>query len=498
MQDAFEKRPENFESVLFGKSPRPELVKRLAEVKRFLELWMADPTFRDMAKADPQGLIDGLGLDLDAKEIRYLYDEAYFRQCLEDPEWKAPLVVQQYRVWCAEKSLHREKIRRQFSEPSNSRYAAWRTRQINRCKGSLGRSHAINIVHAPFAVELSDGCSVGCWFCGVSAEKRRNDFDWTPGNVQLWKDVLHALRDVIGPAVRQGFCYWATDPLDNPHYEDFCVEMARITGRFPQTTTAQAHKHIERVRRLLPLSRDYGCEINRFSVLSLGILRQLHEAFTPSELLWTELVTQNMEAAVMQSNSGRARNSARLKQKAGQTPGVSENWEEAPGTIACVSGFLLNMVNRTVRLVSPTASSDKWPNGYWVLDEAHFTGGAHLQQIMEGMIDRHMPILPAMEQVVRFRPDLRVSAGSDFFELRSWGLTHRIPADSAELEIVRRIQTGHQTPREIVLAIDRAHGMPAEEAMVFLCKLFDEGFLDEEPESPRNNQNENTKQHITK
>lgn len=483
MQEAFDKRPESFESVLFGKNPSPELVKRLGEVKRFLELWTADGDIRAAAAEDPQALLDRLGLDLKADEIRYLYDEGYFRDCLAAPDFKAPLIVQQYRLWCAEKSLHREKIRRIHSHPQSACHAAWRERQINRCRGTLGHSHAVNIVHAPFAIELSDGCSVGCWFCGVSAEKRRSDFEWNPANVELWKGVVSALREVIGPAARQGFCYWGTDPLDNPHYEDFCVELAKITGRFPQTTTAQAHKHIERVRKLLPLSRSYGCEINRFSVLSLGLLKKLHSAFTPSELLWTELVTQNMEATSMQSNAGRARNSSRLKKKAELTPGVSEGWEDAPGTIACVSGFLLNMVHRSVKLVSPTASCDRWPNGYWIVEEATFTDGESLRDLLTGMIERHMPMIPDLDRKWRFRRDLRVSLRSDAVELHSWGLIHRIPVDPAELEAVKALVAGQETAREMILRIDDQFGVPSEETLVFLCKLFDEGFLNEEPTS---------------
>jgi radical SAM family RiPP maturation amino acid epimerase len=315
IHEAFDKKPECFEPVLKAKNPSPALVRRLSHVKRFLELWTADPDIRARTAADAQATIDSLGLNLIAEEIRFLYDEPYCLERVRTKGWKAPLIVQQYRLWCIEKTLYRERSRIQLGTPALARHRAWRDRQIQRSKGQLGQSHAINIVHAPFAVELSDGCSVGCWFCGVSAEKRKRDFEWNEENAALWSGVVTALKDTIGPGARQGFCYWATDPLDNPDYEKFCTEFARITGRFPQTTTAQAHKHIERVRQLLGHSKSLGCEINRFSILSLPILKKIHDAFTPEELLWTELITQNMEATSMQSNSGRARNSSRLEKK---------------------------------------------------------------------------------------------------------------------------------------------------------------------------------------
>src|SRR5205814_8046857 len=106
-------------------------------------------------------------------------------------------------------------------------------------------------------------------FCGVSAGRKGADFLYTPDNARLWRDVLAVLRRVVGPAAATGFCYWATDPLDNPDYERFALDVAEICGRFPQTTTAQPLKDPERTRALLALSVAHGCTINRFSILTL-------------------------------------------------------------------------------------------------------------------------------------------------------------------------------------------------------------------------------------
>ena len=489
IHEAFDKKPECFEPVLKAKNPSPALVRRLSHVKRFLELWTADPDIRARAAADAQATIDSLGLDLVAEEIRFLYDEPYCLERLRTKGWKAPLIVQQYRLWCIEKTLYRERSRIQLGTPALARHRAWRDRQIQRSKGQLGHSHAINIVHAPLAIELSDGCSVGCWFCGVSAEKRKRDFEWNDENAALWSGVVTALKDTIGPGARQGFCYWATDPLDNPDYEKFCTEFARITGRFPQTTTAQAHKHIERVRALLGHSKSLGCEINRFSILSLPILKKIHEAFTPEELLWTELITQNMEATSMQSNSGRARNSSRLEKKAAQVENLPSSWKEAPGTIACVSGFLLNMVNRSVRLVTPAPCDDRWPNGYWILEEAEFRDADDLRGILQGMIERHMHSMPRLDDTMAFRRDLRFLEKEDGFELHSWGLVHTFEADEAKLAIARSLAVGNSTARAIILDAEDTHGMPSEEALIFLCQLFDAGLLNEEPSVTHATQN---------
>ena len=483
LDQAFQKAPEFFEPVLNNKQPRPDIVHRLSHVKRFLELWTADPEIRARTEANAQETIDSLGLDLKAEDIRCLYDGAYARECQHTAGWRQPLIAQQYRSWILEKLISRERIKLQLAKPASPKHRAWRERQIHRTTGQLGKTASTGIVHAPFAIELSDGCSVGCWFCGVSAEKRKRDFEWNPANAELWRGVVQTLAEVIGPGASQGFCYWATDPLDNPHYENFCTDFAHITGRFPQTTTAQPQKHIERVRALLDLSRGLGCEINRFSVLSLPILRKIHQAFTPEELLWTELITQNMEATSMQSNSGRARKSNRLEQKATHVEDLPDTWREAPGTIACVSGFLLNMVSLTVRLVTPAPSSDRWPNGFWVLEEQAFRDGDHLREILHGMIERHMPAMPRLDGQLSFRHDIQFVQKSDHaFELQSYGLLHTYSDSPERLGIAKALARRDLTCREIILQAEDHHGMPSEEAMIFLCQLFDEGLLNEEPE----------------
>ena len=80
------------------------------------------------------------------------------------------------------------------------------------------------LLHPPFACELSKGCSVGCWFCGVSASKLGGHFEYTPDNGALWKGILNTIREFTGDASGgQGFLYWATDPRYNPDYARVCI-----------------------------------------------------------------------------------------------------------------------------------------------------------------------------------------------------------------------------------------------------------------------------------
>ncbi|HTQ75381.1 MAG TPA: radical SAM family RiPP maturation amino acid epimerase [Burkholderiales bacterium] len=480
LDTAFERYPEFLRPLIDPRKAQDVPWKGdVARTKRFLEWWSADREFRQAVNLDARAA-DRLALGVDAEELRFVWDEEFYAGIRDRKGWVAPKSVQQYRAWIGEKFRYRERVRRQESVPQDPRHAAWRRRQVNRTLGQLGINAHENIIHAPFAIELSEGCSVGCWFCGVSAEEKKTDFLYTEENRQLWTGILEALRQRVGPSAAHGFMYWATDPLDNPDYEKFGLDFARICGRFPQTTTAQPQKHIERVRALLKMSAEHGCTINRFSVLSIGTFRKIMAAFTAEELLHTELVLQNREGNTIQSNSGRARGSRELDKRAGEKEMESE-WRGAPGTIACISGYLVNMVQRTVRLITPCPSTDAWPNGYWVVDSARFRDAADFAAVLDGMMERHMPTALRASDRVRLRPDLKLVRDGDQIHLKSYGLVTKIIGPGRIEPMVQHVVDGTMTAGEIAIDMEDRFGLPAEEAMASLNWLFDEGLLDEEP-----------------
>jgi radical SAM family RiPP maturation amino acid epimerase len=456
----------------------------VAHVKRFLEYFTADRDFRVALARDPCGTAARYGLGVDPEELRFVWDEAFHRAMLGRGDWTAPRPVQQYRAWIGEKILYRSRLRRDVCVPQDLRHRLWRERQMRRGWGQLGAETFEQIIHAPFAIELSEGCSVGCWFCGVSAGRKKTDFLYTEDHARLWRDVLTALRAAVGAAAAGGFCYWASDPLDNPDYEKFALDFARICGKFPQTTTAQPQKDVARVRALLRLSAEHGCEINRFSILTLAIFRTIMAAFTAEELLHTELVVQNREASLMQSNSGRARGAAQLERKAAADGITDPRWREVPGTIACVSGFLLNMVRRSVRLVTPCPSGDRWPDGYWVYEEGRFTSGEDLAVLLEGMMRRHMRTAVRAAEVARFRPDLVFRALDDGFAVTAYGGTVTFSGRDFMRAIGQAVAGGDRTFGDIVVDLENREGWPVDETMDFLNELFAEGLLDEEPLGP--------------
>lgn len=479
---AFTEHPDKFRRLLPPSAAVDSpFASEVAHIKRLLEHWCADGSFRDEMNENPAAAALRHGHQVDPEEVRYLWDAEHAHQCLKERK-AVPYPVQRYKVWNSEKVLHRESVRLEHCLPKDPRQRAWRERQMRRIRSQLGEGSFVNIVHAPFAIELSEGCSVGCWFCGVSAKKKEGDFLYTPENRELWLGVLHALRNVLGDGARGGFCYWATDPMDNPDYEALLTDVAKICGRFPQTTTAQPVKDIERTRALLKLSSGLGCDINRFSITTLKTFKEVHQAFTAEELLHTELVLQNRESTNLQSNSGRARGSKTLNRRAQETPNIPENWDEAPGTISCVSGFLINMVNRSIRLVTPCPSDDIWPSGHWVLEETCFEDADDFAEQIEGLIDRNMRVSLRASDPGRFRRDLKIELIPDGFEARGFGAvaTYQGGIPSAR-ELAAELLKGHPTVGDVTLAIEERLNTPAATVFDFLNRLFDDGLMDEEP-----------------
>ncbi len=480
LEAIFREHPDLFRPMIEPLAAREApYAAELAAVKRFGERWRADRAFREALPGDPAAAATRFGLETDPEELRALWDMEYGQAQAAD--WRPPLAVQRYRLFVREKLLHRERLRTVECAPADPRHRAWRQRQINRSFGHLGPRAHDGIVHAPFAIELSLGCSVGCWFCGVSADRKKADFLYTPDNARLWRRVLEALRRPLGPAAATGFCYWATDPLDNPDYEKLCTDMADICGRFPQTTTAQPQKDPARTRALLRLSEDRGCTINRFSVLTLKQFDRVMEAFTAEELLHCEIVAQNAEASHIQGNAGRARGALRLTQRAREHGLVDDGWQQVPGTIACVSGWLLNMVERRVRLITPCPSSDRWPDGYWVLGDRRFRDGEELEDLLESMMERHMPMSLRASDPARFRPDLTVTSDDDAIRAAGCGATTTVTGVPHLRELGEALSAGGLTVGELVVAHEDRYGRPAERTMHALNEIFDAGVLDEEP-----------------
>lgn len=396
-----------------------ELARRIhiaAHLKRFFECWCGDPEFRAEARVEVGAALARRGLEVDPDDAR-AFLAASDSETPGTFEWTENL-----RSW--------RDLQLQFqgghellaiaSASNNQRYSAWRGRQLARLRfefSALGDY----IVRPAAAFELSKGCSAGCWFCAISAERFSGNFEYAAGQ-ELWRGALARLGSILGRAAGSSFCYWATDSLDNPDYERFASDFREILGTFPPTTTALALKNVARTRSLIGLAQRSGCRLNRFSVLTLAMLRRIHREFTPEDLFLVELVLQNPDALVFFPEFPRT--AAGVKVHAGRVMEDPElaSRKSAPianGTIACIVGFLINMVERSIQLVSPCTASPEWPLGYRVHESRQFASVAEFGVAIEAMIERHMPVSIPSSARMRFRPELRYAALADGFRVSS-------------------------------------------------------------------------------
>src|SRR6266568_1334481 len=195
-----------------------DYIRDVSHIKRFLERWTMDPKYQEAFAGDAEAALTALGVSLTPADVLPLIDAGRATEATRlvrsGRAAEVPAAVLRYRAFVQEKIDHRTRLRTDVV-PADPRLRAWRDRMISRCTGELGRDRAEQIVHAPAAIELSKGCTVGCWFCGVAAPKFEHTWPYTPDHATLWRECLGVLGEVYGPSVRHGFLYWATDPLDN-------------------------------------------------------------------------------------------------------------------------------------------------------------------------------------------------------------------------------------------------------------------------------------------
>lgn len=400
-----------FRDVLDRYTPRE--LDKIAMLKRLGEMLVGDPAFRSELKQDAWKLPDlfqSYSIDLDPEAVRPLFDSrvSHFRFENGDPAWPD---VNLWDEFLNDKIAYRNSLRMLGNEGNcDARFAAWRARQVERCASELGVAND-SIVHAISSYELSSGCTMGCWFCGISAEKFQGFYPSTEANEQLWRGVLGIMQRRFGGASQTGFCYWATDPLDNPDYARFIQIHHEVTGMLPQTTTAAPLRDIRRTREILALTERVNGMMNRFSILTLPILRRVFAEFSPRELLGVELVMQHKEALTRKSFAGRVSRDEKGRK--------SEETLNQPGTIACVTGFLVNMRERRVRLVSPCPTSERKPDGYHIYGEDNFDDVATFEEVIDRLIEQHMSADLPESVPVRFRSDLNITETPNGFTAES-------------------------------------------------------------------------------
>lgn len=440
------------------------------QIKRFLEALSTDPAWRSLAATDAAAVAAACGADIDP----YGFQSLWQGMAGVDAADVVPASPQSatYIATVARKLDLRRLILDECGR-IHPRHAQWRKRQIARCHNEIGAAKTDAIIFSPAAFELADGCSVGCWFCGVGAGKLATWWRYDQANATEWRDTLNGLHRLVGPGMRWAFCYWATDPLDNPDYERFACDFHEIIGVFPQTTTAIAHRDPERTRALLRLSEARDVPLNRFSVLNVRQLKAIFAAFTPEELRNVELIPQNSQSVMRKAAAGKALDRVATR--------GAELIVDDGNTIACVAGFLINMATRSIRLIAPCRATEARPLGYVVVAEDRFADARELLAIADEMIGR-LPAHVTELKTLRFLDAFRFTPTEQGFELESHYVRrrHEHPALGAYLrELGQAVADGGLTAGEIALMAFYRFGVPERSTLSALGGMFDKGVFDE-------------------
>lgn len=246
--------------------------------------------------------------------------------------------------------------------PSHGGWKIWRNLQIDRYSREDTSYRSSQITHIPYAIELSEGCSGGCSFCGVSAQSLQNTGLPFKDGKKLYRALLDVLGKACGALSQYGVLYWATDPLDQPDYENYATLFHEKFGLWPITTTALAENQIERIRGLLrspAADRPWGL---RCSMRSRAAYRKLLKELTPLERGVIRFLPQYPESASKYALAGRSYSKDTASQQI-----------QSGGTIACMSGFLISLPKREIQLLTPCLAEPKNFNGYRVLGHDSFT-----------------------------------------------------------------------------------------------------------------------------
>lgn len=469
----------------------------IVQIKRFFECYEGDSDFRAAVNS---GYIDieqlrymkKIGISFNFKEValfwenRDLIDE-YINLCrkanstklgiseeLTETLKKYPLMELWLRFMMSRSNYRYEECVRDLPIKNDS-FEQWRKRRIAAAKSELGTFNQY-IRHPILSFELSEGCSIQCWFCSFSAPKLKKTLDYLE-NKDFFREIIQICTDIFGhEATGVALPYYATEPYDNPHYLNYLQDYYDITGSVLCTSTAVCTDKTW-VDNLIAFYRKWDKPWPRLSVLSTKILRTIHENHSPDDLRDVELAMQMKDSEYPKISGGRIfkqNDDMRIRDNTNYLQGIIPQ-----GTIACVSGFYINLVKKTIKLVSPCYTSERWPYGYRIFDETYFTTTEDFHKAILDIIERSMPKSPRPDMPLKLRDDLVYRQSTKGFELVSPFQIHHFYDKKIFHAAGNLMASPHVTyQRAIDLLVDK-YGQNPFEVHAVLDHLFDDGFLDE-------------------
>lgn len=444
-----------------------EAVRHYAHYKRLRELFLGDPEVRKSISDNTETALAELGLKIPEQVVSALRSALADGQGWPFPDLDALVPAPHRSNW--------RHMARAFPI-ENPAFKAWKDRQFHRTRGQFQLCHQELIQEIVAVYELSRGCSGNCGFCCFDAPALKDNLPWTPENARWWRDILEVVRQVLGPGAVAAAGYWATDPFDNPNYEDFTAEFQKVNSWHLRTTTLLWDRDFDRARRYLQLMKASGQPYSyRFSVVSLKQLRLLHRSFSPEALATVSVSVNNRQSLNLYTPTGRAR---RLESRSSWQGHFYEG-----STSACLSGFLFNMLDRTVELISPCPPDPDHPKGYIVFAKRRFDTARDLEDTLNELIKTHMPIRPAEDERLQLRSDLAVACSGEQIEFKTRYLTKKLAGDHILPHYVDMLRSHDATPSRL-RGFASLHAAGGDHADDFVDFLFANGLLNQTTEKP--------------
>ena len=487
--------------------------KLISEIKRLSEWLQADSALRKrLCKGkgftpEDRNWLCKIGVKLDTDEASFLWkypDEvaAYLMIAAKEQETDMPdrlkEIVNKYpllELW-AKHSNSRNFITKaveqwSYAPSENGKFGAWRKRRVAASKSELGYL-GMQIGHPAFAFELSEGCSIGCWFCSFAAIKLSANLDYPKEKDEVLSIIRQCGKLFGNTMISMSLPYYRTEPHDNPYYLDFIKDFEKEIGAVLCTSTAVCND-INWIKELLSYyqNRKDGTVYYwpRLSILSLPVLKKIHTAFTPMEIKDIDLLIQVKDHERPKVTGGRI-----LKEQAGlrgiEDFSVLDRSKLAAsipqGTIACVSGFNINLVSRKIMIFSPCYTSEKWPHGFRVFGETSYTDESDFGEAITGLVDKYMISSPPMDEILRFRDDIIYHPTEEGFDLATPHQLHHFKGKSKYGPLGQLISEGTYTYSQIFGILLEKHKVNPIVLRMIVQQLFDDGYIDEIYEKNKN------------
>ena len=149
------------------------------------------------------------------------------------------------------------------------------------------------------------------------------------------------------------------------------------------------------------------------------------------------------------------------------------------GTIACVSGFNINLVTRTIMLFGPCYTSNKWPHGFRVYGQTTYNDQNDFAEAIKNLVERTMFLTPPKDRVLKFRDDIVFRATEEGFDLATAHQLHHFKGKSKCGPLGQLIAEGAHTYAEITEILHKEHKVNPIVLRAAIQQLFDDGFMDE-------------------